>query len=71
MVKTSPSSARRVGLIRGRGAKIPNTLWPKNQIRKQKQCCNKFNKDFQNGPHQKVFKKFCEAITQINPQTSP
>ena len=27
---------------------------PKNQNIKQKQCCNKFNKDFKNGPH---FKK--------------
>ena len=26
----------------------------KNQNRKkQKQCCNQFNKDFKNGPHQK------------------
>ena len=31
----------------------------KNETWKQKQCCNKFNKDFKNGPQQqkKLFKK--------------
>ena len=52
MVKTLPSNAGGVGLIPGRGAKIPHA-WPKNQNIKQKQYCNKFNKDFKNGPHQK------------------
>ena len=28
------------------GPKIPSALWPKNQNIKQKQYCNKFNKDF-------------------------
>ena len=33
-------------------------LSQKNQNIKQKQYCNKFNKDFKNGPHQKhLFKK--------------
>ena len=32
-------------------AKIPHPSWPKNQNMKQKQYCNKFNKDFKNGPH--------------------
>ena len=41
------------GLIPGRGAKIPHASLPKNQNIKQKQYCNKFNKDFKNGPHQK------------------
>ena len=27
---------------------------PENQNLKQKQYCNKFNKDFKNGPHQKI-----------------
>ena len=31
------------------GAKIPHDSLPKNQ--KMKQYCNKFNKDFKNGPH--------------------
>ena len=30
----------------------------KNQNMKQEQCCNKFNKDFKNGPHQKKEKCF-------------
>ena len=32
-------------------ARIPHTLWSKNPKVKQKQYCNKFNKDFNNGPH--------------------
>ena len=53
MVKASPSNARGLSLIPGRGAKIPYALRPKNQNIKQKQYCNKFNKDFKSGPHQK------------------
>ena len=48
------------GSIPGQGAKIPHTVGPKNQNIKQKQYCNKFNKDFKNGPCQKkkkIFKK--------------
>ena len=51
VVKTSPSNAEGAGLIPGQGAKIPCASRPKNQNIKQKQCCNKFNKDFKNGPH--------------------
>ena len=32
--------------IPGRGVKIPLASWPKNQNTKQKQYCNKFNKDW-------------------------
>ena len=35
---------------------------PKTQNTKQRQYCNKFNKDFKNGPHQKIIKirkNFC------------
>ena len=53
MVKTLPSNAGGVGLIPGQGAKIPHASGPKNQNIKQKQYCNKFNKDLKNGPHQK------------------
>ena len=53
MVKTSPSNAGGTGLIPGQGAKIPHASQPKNRNTKQKQYCNKFNKDFKNGPHQK------------------
>ena len=41
VVKNSPSIARGESLIPGQGAKIPHTSRPK----KQKQYCNKFNKD--------------------------
>ena len=40
-------------LIPGQGAKIPHASRPKNQNIKQKQYCNKFNKDFKNGPQPK------------------
>ena len=50
VVKTSTSNARGVGL----GAKIPQALWSKNQSIKQKQYCNKFNKDFKFGAYKKV-----------------
>ena len=66
MVKTSPSNAGVADTIPGRGARIPHASQPKkkkkrrrrkkgekNQNIKQKQYCNKFNKDFKDGPHQK------------------
>ena len=53
MVKTSPCNAGGVGSIPSRGAKIPHASGPKNENIKQKQYCNRFNKDFKNGPHQK------------------
>ena len=53
MVKTLPSNSGCAGSISGWGAKIPHASWPKHQSIKQKQCCNKFNKDFQIGPHRK------------------
>ena len=53
LVKTSPSSAGGVGSIPGQGAGVLHALQPKNQNIKQKQYCNKFNKDFKNSPHQK------------------
>ena len=40
-----------LGGIPIQGTKIPHASWPKKP--KQKQHCNKFNKDFKNGPHQK------------------
>ena len=65
MVGTSPFSAEAVGLIPALRTKIPHVSWPKQtnkqtkkpQNIKQKQYCNKFNKDFKNGPHQKKRKK--------------
>ena len=35
----------------------PHASQPKKQNTKQKQYCNKFNKDFKNGPHQRNLKK--------------
>ena len=45
VVKTSPSNAGVAGSISGQGAKIPHAPRPKNQNVKQKQYCNKFDKD--------------------------
>ena len=50
-VKTLSSGAEGMGSIPGQGAKISHSLQPKNQNIKQKQRCNKFNKDLKNGPH--------------------
>ena len=48
-----PSSAGGTGSsVPGWGTKIPRASY-KNQNIKQKQYCNKLNKDFKNGPHQK------------------
>ena len=52
VVKNSPSNAEGVGLIPGEGAGIPYASKPKTQSVKEKQCCSKFNKDFDSGPHQ-------------------
>ena len=53
MVKTSPSNAGGADSVPGRGAKVPHAWGPKTQNLKHKHCCNKFSKDFKNGPHQK------------------
>ena len=53
VVKTLPSSAGSAASIPGRRAKIPHALQPGKQNIKQRQYCNKFNKDFKNVPHQK------------------
>ena len=57
MVKTSPSNAGGAGFIPGRVARIPQTFWPKPEKQKEsiksKEYCNKFNKEFENGPHPK------------------
>ena len=55
-VKTSPSNAGVAGLIPGWGTKIPHVSGPKSQNVNQKQNCDKFSKDFKNGPHQKILK---------------
>ena len=57
VVETSASGAGGSDLIPGQRAKIPQALRPKKKNIKQKQYCNRFNKDFKNGPHQKKKKK--------------
>ena len=42
-----------MGSIPGQRAKTPQASWTKYPNVKQKQYCNKFNKDYKNGPHQK------------------
>ena len=54
MIKTLPSNEGGAGSIPGQGAKIPYASGTEKQNIKQKQYCNKFNKDFKNGPHQKA-----------------
>ena len=45
VVKTLPSNEGGCGFNPWSGAKIPHVLQPKSQNIKQKQYCNKFNKD--------------------------
>ena len=66
VVKNSPSNAVGAGLIPGQGAKIPYASRPKSQKKKQKEYCNKFNKDFKNGPHQKKKKKIRGTMIKIH-----
>ena len=66
VVKTSPSNAGGAGSIPGRGAKIPHASQPKNQNIKQKQYCNRFNKDFKSGPHLKKKKKRMESSEEAS-----
>ena len=51
-VGTSPCSAGGAGSIPGQGAKISHASRPKNQNMKQKQYCNKFNKDLKQKTHE-------------------
>ena len=56
MVKTSPSNTGGASSIPGGGAKMPCASQPINQNIKEKQYCNKFNKDFFNGSKKRVKK---------------
>ena len=57
MVNTLPSNAGGAGSIPGQGAKIPHALRPKNQNIKQKQYCNKFNKDLKKKKKECLFQR--------------
>ena len=71
VVKTLPSRAGNAGSILGQGTKIPHASWPKNQNIKQKQCCNKVNKDFKNGPHfLKKLKKKKDTLSFLSPPSA-
>ena len=61
VVKTN---SRGAGSIPGWGAKIPHASWPKNQNIKQKQYCNKFNKDFKNGRKKNPSTRHTKSYTQ-------
>ena len=65
MVKTSSFNAGGAGLIPNQGAKIPHASQSKNQNIKQKQYCNKFSKDFKNGPHLKKKKFLRKKVTGL------
>ena len=53
IVGTLPCSSGDAGLFPDWKAKISRASGPKKQNIKQKQYCNKFSKDFYNGPHRK------------------
>ena len=60
---TSPSNAVGICSVPRQGNKIPYaSLIAKKQSVRQKQYCNKFNKDFGNGPHQKKKRIYCVFI---------
>ena len=65
VIETLPSNAGSAGSIPGRGAKIPHASQLKNQNIKQKKYCNKFYKDFKNGPHQKKILKKISVFHHI------
>ena len=50
-------SARNAGSYPGQGTVIPHASWPRGQNVEQTQCYNKFNEDFENGPHQQQQQK--------------
>ena len=56
MVKTPPSNLEGMGLLPGQ-LRSHLVSWPKKtKYKQQKKYCNKFNKDFKNGPHLKKSK---------------
>ena len=65
-VKISLFNARGAGLVPGQAARIPHTPWPRNQNTKQKQCRDKSNEAFKNGPHQKKKKKLTRDLVKMS-----
>ena len=66
MIKPSPSNAGGAGVIPDRGAKILHALEPKIQNIKQKQDCNKFNRDFLKIHVKKILLKKCVVLRSFN-----
>ena len=67
MVKASPSNAGSAGSVPSQETTIPHASWPKkSKHKKQKQYCNKFNKEFKNGLHEKSLKR--EKEKKRNPE---
>ena len=64
MVGTSPSNAGGVSSSPGQGAKMPHAMWPKVQSITQMHYCNKFSKDFKNGPRQNIIKREREQVKE-------
>ena len=62
VIAISLSRARGVISISGLGARIPPASQPEDWNIKQKQHCNKFNKNFKNCPHQKNLRKECNHL---------
>ena len=56
-VKILSSNVGDTSSIPGWRTKIPHAWRPKYQSIKQKHYCNKFNEDFKNGTHQRMYKK--------------
>ena len=52
VVKNSPSNSGGAGLTLGLGVPQGQKQKKKQKNIKQKECCNKFNKNFKNDPHQ-------------------
>ena len=68
MVRASPSNAGGASSVTGEGARILHASWSKNQNLKQKQYCNKFNKDFENGLYEKKNLKIREGSQGLWPR---
>ena len=67
VVKTSLSNAEGVGSVPCWGTKMPCDLWPKYQNIRQKQYCNRFNKDFKMIHIQKNLKE--QTMRKIKKET--
>ena len=57
----------------GQGAGTPQASGPRNQSTEQRQCCSKFNEDFENGAHQKkkILKKKKEGFLEAEANAGP